>query len=135
MLLLTSLFVAPSSVNADVEHQGPLAVLVTGATVSAPAERLNPPQPPPRTTEEMIRDVWPDNLEERALRIAYRESRYECCVRTWCCFGVFQIYLDIHRPWLNEMGIYTIADLYDPLTNIKAAYHLYELDGWNPWKL
>lgn len=137
-VMLTALLLAiPANAHADVEHQGPLTVLVTGATVSAPAVRVViplPPPPLPRTTQEMIRDVWPDNLEERALRIAYRESRYQCCVRTFCCFGVFQIYLSVHREWLNEMGIYTKEDLYDPLTNIKAAYHLYELDGWSPWQ-
>lgn len=137
VLSISLMMVSTPVAHADVDDQGPLASMTTGATASKPAVRLTPPQPVvtiPRTTEQMIRDVWPDDLEEHALRIAYRESRYECCVHTWCCYGVFQIYLNVHKSWLNEMGIYTIADLYVPLNNIKAAYQLYLIDGWSPWQ-
>lgn len=132
IVITLSLFI-PTSAHADLAEQGSLGSLMTGAIASAPAVRLTPPEPPPKSVEQMILDVWPDDLEQRAIRIARRESNFECCVRTWCCFGVFQIYLDVHRKWLNEMGIYTMEDLYDPLTNVVAAYHLYELAGWSPW--
>lgn len=105
------------------------------ATVYAPAVRVDPPGPRPvLSVEDIIRSVWPDQLEGRALRIAYRESRYQCCVRTWCCFGVFQIHQD-HLPWLCEsMAVCTRADLYDPLLNVSAAYALYLRDGFAPWQ-
>ena len=149
LLLATALLLAipPTTAHADVEHQGPLSVLVTGATASAPAVRLDPPQPPPeipwvdnRTVEQMIRDVWPDALETRALKIAYRESRYVPTAHTWCCYGVFQLYLTMHKDLFNSMRIYTKQDLYDPLNNVKAAYRLYlEAErvfgnGWQPWQ-
>lgn len=105
----------------------------------APAVRLDPPlvfqlvDPVEPSVESIIRWIWPDDLEERALRIAYRESRYECCVHTWCCYGVFQIHRD-HLPWLCGLGLAcTTADLYDPLINTKSAYQLYLRDGWAPW--
>lgn len=120
-----------TTVHADVDDQGPLTALTAGATATQPAVRIVVPRP---TVEEIIREVWPDNLEERALRIAHRESRYECCVRTWCCYGVFQIYWTLHKPWLQEMGVATVVQLYDPRTNIQAAYRLYQLDGWSPWQ-
>ena len=109
------------------------------ATATASAVRVDPPEPQPvvvpepLTVEEMIRLVWPDNLEGNALRIAYRESRYQCCVRTWCCWGTFQIHRD-HLPWLCREGLAcTTADLYDPMLNIRSAYRLFQRDGWAPW--
>lgn len=104
------------------------------ATVYAPAVRVDPPGPQPvLAVPDMIRYVWPDQLEARALRIAYRESRYQPDVRTWCCFGVFQIHR-MHLAWLCPLlDICATADLYDPMLNIVAAYALYERDGWGPW--
>lgn len=149
LLLATALLLAvsPTTAHADVEQQGPLSVLVMGATASAPAVRLNPPETPPeipyvdnRSVEQMIRDVWPDDLETRALKIAFRESRYVPTAHTWCCYGIFQLYLESHKALFNAMGIYTKQDLYDPLTNIKAAYALYLEavrvfhNGWQPWQ-
>lgn len=109
------------------------------ATSTRPAVRLDPPPPPPpvveMTVEEMIRSVWPAELANWAVRIAYRESRFQPHVKTWCCYGVFQIH-KIHLEWLcPQLGICTIAQLYDPLTNVQAAYALYQRDGKGPWSL
>lgn len=123
------------------------------ATASTGAVRLNPPapavtQPSGPVTEDdikqMIRDVWPDNLEDRAIQIGYRESRYVPTVRTWCCFGILQVHKQ-HLAWLCPlMGVCTTDQLYDPLTNIQAAYALYERvdeangdkgSGWSPWSI
>ena len=145
-MLATALLLAiPTTVHADVEHQGPLTALLMGAMASAPAVRLDPPAPPPptvdnRSVEQMIQDVWPDELETRALKIAHRESRYVPTAHTWCCYGVFQLYLTMHKALFNSMGIYTKADLYDPLTNVQAAYALcLEAERvfhncWQPWQ-
>lgn len=115
----------------DARATPPLGLLDEAATAYAPAERTTPPLPP--TVEDMIRAVWPDQLEARAIKIAYRESRFKCCERTWCCWGIFQIHRD-HLPWLCGLGFAcTTQDLYDPMTNIEAAYRLYQRDGWAPW--
>lgn len=103
------------------------------ATVYAPAVRIDPPAP--CDVECIIRDVWPDQLEARALRIAWRESRWQPDVHTSCCYGVFQIHR-MHLAWLcPDLGVCTVADLFDPRLNVTAAYALYERDGWQPWSL
>ena len=40
--------------------------------------------------ERTIREVWPDHLEETALTIAWRESRYNPDAQSQCCSGLFQ---------------------------------------------
>lgn len=136
--LVFAALLLPTTVHAE-GNVPPSMLRIDGpATVYAPAVRVDPPGPQPtveRSVEQIIRDVWPDNLEARALRIAYRESRYQPNVRTWCCYGVFQIH-QIHLRWLcPELGICTRADLYDPVLNVEAAYALYLRDGWAPWSL
>lgn len=131
---------AEASVNL-VLPAAPTTTLPMVATATKDAVRINPPATIPLTVQEMIRAVWPDNLEARAIRIAFRESRYECCVRTWCCFGVMQVH-KIHLAWLcPEYGICTTDQLYDPMTNVRAAYALYQREadthhgyGWGPWE-
>lgn len=106
----------------------------TPATVSVQAERLNPPAPIVEpTVEEIIRAVWPDQLEDRAVRIAYRESRLVPTVRNACCFGLFQIFFRVHRAWLVDYGVYQPSDLYDPRVNATVALALYNEAGWSPW--
>lgn len=108
---------------------------VTGpATASAPAVRLLPPVPIVEpTVEEIIRDVWPDELEDRAVRIAWRESRFMPSAHNACCFGIFQVYFSMHRAWLADFGVYQPSDLYDPRVNATVALALYEAAGWSPW--
>ena len=71
------------------------------ATTEAPT--TVPPAPPaPAEIEQIIRDVWPDDLEEQALRIAWRESSYNPRAQNFCCSGLFQIYYDVHAGWLAD---------------------------------
>ncbi len=82
----------------------------------------------------IIRAVWPDELEEKAIAVATRESNLVPTVRNYCCFGLFQIYWNVHKSWLKEMGITSAAGLYDPTANTTAAYALYQRSGgWGPW--
>jgi Transglycosylase SLT domain/LysM domain len=110
------------------------------ATTGAPATTAEqdttvPPAPPaPGEIEQIIRDVWPDDLEEQALRIAWRESGYNPRAQNFCCSGLFQIYYDVHAEWLAEIGINSVEDLYDPHANATAAHTLYQRSGgWAPW--
>lgn len=108
---------------------------VTAATLR-PAVRVSPPSPPPPTTpEEIIRAVWPDDSEEHALRIAYRESRWVPTVRNACCYGLFQIHYAAHRAWLATFGVTSPAQLLDATTNATVALALYRAAGWGPWQL
>ena len=106
------------------------------ATTAAPTTTL-PPRPaavPESEATAIIREVWPDELEERALEIAWRESNHRSNVNNFCCYGLFQIYYSVHRSWLAPLGIDSAADLFDPRANAIAAYALYQrAGGWGPW--
>lgn len=90
--------------------------------------------PAPLSVEDIIRDVWPDDVEERALAIAYRESRFVPTAANACCFGLFQIHYAAHRAWLAAYGVTSPADLFDPTTNAVVALALYQQAGWGPWQ-
>lgn len=110
---------------------------VSAPAASQPAKRLTPPQPQPAmSVQDIIRDVWPDDLEDWALRIAKRESNYVPTVRNWCCIGLFQIFWTTHRHWLcPDLGICDLNQLFDPRTNAEAALALYQRNGPGPWQL
>lgn len=117
-------------------------------TTQAPPTTAAPPTTdPPSTTEpptsytadevkDIIRYVWPDDQEQKAIDIAWRESNWKPWVYNgWCCYGLFQIYWNVHKSWLDEVGVYSSSDLLDPWLNSKAAYMLYQRSGnsWGPW--
>lgn len=57
----------------------------TTTRVTAPAQRRE------YTKDEviqMIRDVWPDEFEDKAIQIANRESHYNPYAANSCCYGV-----------------------------------------------
>ena len=86
---------------------------------------------------QIIRDTWPDHLEERALAIAQRESNLRPRVvnRSGCCYGLFQIYYRWHKTWLPNVGVRSAQDLLDPRLNAAAAYRMYQRNnGWGPWE-
>ena len=93
-----------------------------------------------KTTEviQIIREEWPDDLEERAIQIARRESKfnpYAVGIPNNCCYGLFQIYYRWHKNWLPNVGITTAEQLLDPRLNAKAAYRMYQRNGgWGPWE-
>jgi hypothetical protein len=113
-------------------------------TTEAPEPPTTPaPPPPPPTTEprrdwgqseviQIIRSVWPDDLEEHALYIAHRESNFIPTARNYCCVGLFQIYASVHEKLINSLG-FRVDQLTDPLVNSVVAYALYQRAGWGPW--
>jgi LysM repeat protein len=117
------------------------------ATTSAPRRSVTTAAPAPTTTvasrpaavpqsqaAAIIRDVWPDHLEERALEIAWRESNHRSNVNNFCCYGLFQIHWEAHRSWLATIGITSVSQLFDPVANANAAYVLYQRSGgFGPW--
>jgi hypothetical protein len=107
----------------------------TSPTTAAPVTSPPAPTASQAQVQQLIRDIWPDDLEQRALEIAYRESRYiATAYNGWCCYGVFQIYYTAHDGWLDEIGVDTASDLYDAQKNITAAYLIYQRSGgWGPW--
>lgn len=82
----------------------------------------------------IIREVWPDELEEKALAIAKRESNFIAEVDNgWCCYGLFQIYFKVNKSFLATQGVTTADQLRDAWVNTRVAYALYQLAGWKPW--
>lgn len=153
---LTELLEANGATSLTPIYPGTAICLPAGATTPAPPPTTAPPatttpanstdtsvgatpsspNSTPDEVEQIIRDVWPDELEERALEIAYRESRFVPTAKNFCCYGLFQIYWTVHRSWLDDIGITDDQQLYDPATNARAAYTLYQrAGGWGPWSL
>jgi hypothetical protein len=88
----------------------------------------------PEQVQAIIRDVWPDALEDKAIEVARRESTFRPTAKNFCCYGIFQIYWDVHKGWLSGMGITSPEQLYDPTVNARAALALYQRSGgWGPW--
>ena len=76
----------------------------TSTASTTPTTTTPPPPPPPPPSpvspaevEAIIRSVWPDELEERALEVAWRESNYRPTAKNSCCYGLFQIYWSAHQ--------------------------------------
>ncbi len=89
-----------------------------------------------KEVEQIIRDVWPDDLEDQALAIAKRESNLAPRAVNSCCYGLFQIHYGYHKNWLPNVGVRSAKQLLDPRLNALAAYTLYQRNnGWGPWKL
>jgi hypothetical protein len=82
---------------------------------------------------QIIRDVWPDDLEDQAIAIADRESHLNPSARNFCCYGLFQIYYSVHRAWLATIGVTDAAQLWDPKVNALVAYQIYLRSGFAPW--
>ena len=114
--------------------------LLVGKTVCVPAPA--PVAPPTQTftraeVVQFIRDAWPDELEERALAIAQRESKLRpgAVNNAGCCYGLFQIYYRWHKSWLPNVGVNSAQDLLNPRLNAIAAYRMYQRNnGWGPWE-
>ncbi len=121
---------APSTADAPSTTEAPTTTPVP--TTIAPAA---PASASRDEVQQIIRDVFPDELEERALEIALRESRYRATAYNgWCCYGVFQIYWSVHQSWLDDYGVNSATDLFDARKNVEAAYALYRgSGGWSPW--
>jgi LysM repeat protein len=84
----------------------------------------------------VIREVFPDHLENKAISLAKRESKLTATSYTWCCVGLFQINWWAHKPWLKTMGVTKASQLLDARVNARAAYTIYKRSGgWSPWDL
>lgn len=105
----------------------------------APPTAAPTPVAPPTDVEQIIRDVFPDDLEDHAVAIAMRESRLqpEVINANGNATGLFQIMWTVHRSWMcPQLGVCAQSDLQDARINAEAALALFQRDGgWGPWKL
>jgi LysM repeat protein len=92
----------------------------------------------PKEVIQIIREEWPDELEERAIQIARRESKlvpHVIGIPNGCCYGLFQIYYRWHQNWLPQVGVTNPDQLLDPRLNARAAYRMFQRNnGWGPWE-
>ncbi len=108
-----------------------------------PARRASSPKPvvvvaakrfTAAQSTRIIRDVFPDALEKRALEIVQRESRINAAAYNFCCYGLFQIHFQAHKSWLATMGVTNPSQLLDAGTNARAALTLYKRsNSWAAW--
>jgi LysM repeat protein len=114
---------------------------VTTTTVkTTPPPVTSPPVTSPTRTYtkdeivQIIREEWPDHLEEKALTIVQRESRFNPLAKNSCCYGLFQINWNAHKSWLVTIGVTSATQLLDPRVNAHAAYIVYQRSGsFAPW--
>ena len=129
---------APATTKPPATTQPPATTAAPVVTIAPPPTRgavVPAPALDAASVEAIIREVWPDDLEDKAVAIATRESKLNPSVHNWCCYGVFAIYFDMGKNFLPQMGITSPEQLLDARTNITAAYKLYTLAGWDPWNL
>lgn len=83
---------------------------------------------------QIIRDVFPDALEKRALEIVQRETHTNAAAYNFCCYGLFQIHFQAHKSWLATLGVTNPSQLLDAGTNARAAMTLYKRsNSWAAW--
>jgi len=122
-----------SATTATPIYVGDRICLSSSQAVASPTQTFSR-----RQVKTIIREVWPDELEETALFVAQRESNLKPAVvggTNNCCLGLFQIYWTVHRPWLERTGVTDPVQLLDPRVNAEAAFNLYKRNGnsWRPW--
>jgi hypothetical protein len=126
----------PPTTAAPVVTTSPPTAAPPPVTTPAPAPAPAPVRVDPGSVEAIIRQVWPDDLEERAVTIAIRESSLRPdAYNGHCCYGLFQIYFEVNRNFLATLGITSSTQLLDARTNATAAYAMYQRSGWAPWRM
>ncbi len=108
-----------------------------------PARRASSPKPnvvvavkrfTAAQSTQIIRDVFPEALEKRALEIVQRESHTNAAAYNFCCYGLFQIHFQAHKSWLTTIGVTNPSQLLDAGTNARAAMTLYKRsNSWAAW--
>lgn len=100
---------------------------------AAPSVDSSPPAVhEPGDVASIIRDVWPDDIEDWAVAIATREANLQPGARNACCWGLFQINWSAHR-WLAGFGVTDPHQLLDPRVNATVALALFQQAGVGPW--
>ena len=116
----------------------PRAATSSGSTSSS-GDMRNVTNPSVRSysrteVEQIVRDIWPDNLENDALFVVERESHFNPGSRSYCCIGLFQLNWSAHKKWMANYGVTDPAQLLDPTTNARMALVARERAGsWRPW--
>ncbi|MEI6298192.1 MAG: LysM peptidoglycan-binding domain-containing protein [Actinomycetota bacterium] len=123
LLLIGDVICLPKSATTKVP-------VTPGLHLKEPAERYTVKQ-----ATAIIREIFPDHLEERAIAISKRETHLNAASWNSCCVGLFQINWDSHKSWLAAMGITSAQQLLDARVNATAGLALYKRShSWSAWK-
>lgn len=89
----------------------------------------------PCDVECMIRRAWPDNTEDRAVRVARCESKLDptAANKRTSARGLFQIMISVHRARIRRLGFTEQQVATQPLPNIAVALDIYQDSGFSPW--
>ncbi|MEI6496795.1 MAG: LysM peptidoglycan-binding domain-containing protein [Actinomycetota bacterium] len=126
----------PASATVPIAPATTPASTVPVATPSTPAAAVVAPARTYSSAEvvAIVRAIWPDDQEDHALQVVWRESNNQPTARNSCCYGLFQINFNAHRSWLaTNAGITNAQQLLDPHVNALVALVLYNGSGWGPW--
>jgi hypothetical protein len=87
-----------------------------------------------QAVERVIGLIFGEHTLE-ARRIAWRESRFMPWAKNprSSASGLMQL-LDIHAWRFGATGSSWAAGRFDALANVKAARHLFDEQGWQPWR-
>ncbi|MCX6515322.1 MAG: LysM peptidoglycan-binding domain-containing protein [Actinobacteria bacterium] len=106
------------------------APVTPGMHLKAPAKRYSVKQ-----STAIIREIFPDHLEDQAIAISQRETHLNAASWNSCCVGLFQINWESHKSWLAAIGITSAQQLLDARVNVTAALALYKRShSWSAWK-
>jgi hypothetical protein len=112
---------------------GACVVLGLAAGGGSPAAFAN--ESSQATVLAAIREVWPQEHHDSAIRLAKLESGLSPTARgcAGACLGLFQIHYPANRRMLAAMGIDRPEHLLDPIVNSAVAYEMFRQSGWRPW--
>ena len=123
LLLIGDVICLPKTAKAQEKKSG-------GLQLKPPVKRYSA-----KKSEAIIREIWPDHLDGRAVAIAKRESKLNAAAYNWCCVGLFQINWSAHHTWLKRMGITSPQQLLDARVNATAGLAIYKRsNGWGAWE-
>ena len=111
----------------------PLPPAPTSSTTAAPPAQVSAPPNTSCSTQDLIRAIWPDDVEDWAIGIAWRESRCSNVQNSEGASGQFQLMIPLHSAFM--VAVCGSADWANPECNIRTALKLYEGVGKGPWAL
>ncbi|SBO41855.1 hypothetical protein [Cyanobium sp. NIES-981] len=112
-----------------------VGTLPLGFGLPGPGQAVRASETPRSDALQAIRQVWPEEHMDSAIRLAHLESGLMPTARG-CggdCFGLFQIHYAANRSLIAAMGIRSPEELLDPVVNSSVAYAIFRQSGWRPW--
>lgn len=80
----------------------------------------------------IVREVWPDDTEDQALKVFTCESHLNPdALGKLGERGIAQIH-PVHRDMVRRMG-FSWDQMFDARDNVTVALDIFEASGWKPW--